>query len=151
MPDLLHGNAVVCDLLSVDRMRKVVDVNSVYLVMNVVEPKFPPLVPGGSHSLAVGRKCSENDVLVPLDVYCLSIVFGEVASFVHNETEVVRILAGLNFRLDEVFVTRSPGLLSVTVVLLNQSLPRHLFVPCSNIWPLPLEGLDGVLGGARCG
>ena len=57
VPHHMHGNAVACDQLSVDRARKVVDVYSVaYHVPNVVQPKVPPLVAGGSHPLVLGRK-----------------------------------------------------------------------------------------------
>ena len=98
VPHHLHGNAAAYDRLSVDIARKVVDVHSVYHAPNVVQPKVPPLVAGGSYSLVLGRKGLENDVLVPL-VYCLSHFLEEVTAFVQNEKEVVRILAGLHLRV----------------------------------------------------
>ena len=101
VPHHLHGNAAACDRRSVDRARKVVDVHSVYHAPNVVQPKVPPLVAGGSYSLVLGRKGLENDVLVPL-VYCLSHSHEEVTAFVQNEKEVVRILAGLHLRVTSV-------------------------------------------------
>ena len=70
---------------SVDSARKVFDVHSVYHVQNVVQPKDPPLVAGGSYPLVLGRKDLENDVLVPLIVYCLSHFLEEVTAFVQNE------------------------------------------------------------------
>ena len=100
VPHHLHGNAAACDRLSVDRARKVVDVHSVYHVPNVVQPKVPPLVAGGSYPLVLGRKGLENGVLVPLVMYCLSHFLEEVTAFVQNEKEVVRILAGLHLRVD---------------------------------------------------
>ena len=62
---------------------------------NVFQPKVPPLVAGGSYAVVLGRKSLENDFLVHLVVYFLS-HFLEVTSFVQNENEVVRILAGLH-------------------------------------------------------
>ena len=150
VPHHLHGNAAACDRLSVDRARKVVDVNSVYHVPNVVQPEVSPLVVGGSYPLVLGRKGLKNDVLEPLVVYCLSHFLEEVTAFAQNEKEVVRILAGLNLRVDEFLVARPSGLLSMVVVLLRQSFPRQLSMPRSIFWPVPLELLDGVVGGARC-
>ena len=151
VPHHLYGTAAACDRLSVDRARKVVDVHSVYHVPNVVQPKVPPLVAGGSYPLVLGRKGLENDVFVPLVVYCLSRFLEEVAAFVQNEKEVVRILPGLYLRVDEFPVARPSGLLRVAVVLLSQSLLRQLSIPRSIFKPLPLELLDGAVGGARCG
>ena len=82
VPHHLHVNAAACDRLSVDRARKAVDVHSVYHVPNVVRPKVPPLVAGGSHPLVLGRKGLENDVLLPIVVYCLSHFLEEVTAFV---------------------------------------------------------------------
>ena len=48
----------------------------------------------------------ENDVLVPLFVKCPSHFPEDVTAFVQNETEVVRMLAGLHLRVDEFFVER---------------------------------------------
>ena len=93
----------------------------------------------------------EDVVFVPLVVYCLSYFFEEVTAFVQDEIEVVWILAGLHLRVDQFLVARPSGLLSVVAVLLSQSLPRQLSMPRSIFWPLPLELLDGVVGGARCG
>ena len=85
VPHHLHGNAAACDRRSVDRARKVVDVHSVYHASNVVQPKVPPLVAGGSYPLVLGRKGLENDVLVPLVVYCLSHFLEDVTAFVQKE------------------------------------------------------------------
>ena len=95
----LHGNAAACDLLNADRARTVVHVHSVYHVPNVVQPKVSPLVSGGSYPPLLGRKGLQNDVLVPLVVYCVSHFLEEVTAFVQNEKEVVRILAGLHLRV----------------------------------------------------
>ena len=46
---------------------------------------------------------------------------------------------------------RPSDVLSVAAVLLSQSLPRHLSMLPSIFWPLPLDHLNGVIGGARCG
>ena len=93
----------------------------------------------------------ENDVLVPLVVYFLSHFLEEVTAFVQNGKEVVRILLGLHLRVDEFLVARPSGLLILAVVLLSQSLLRQLSIPRSIFKPLPLELLDGAVGGARCG
>ena len=93
----------------------------------------------------------ENDVLVPLAVYCRSHFLEEVTAFVRNEKEVVWILSGLHLRVDEFLVARPSGLLSVAVVRLSQSLPRQPSMPRSIFWPLPLKLLDGVVGRSRCG
>ena len=84
-PHHLHGNTAACHRLSVDRARKVVDVHSVYHVPNVVQPKGPPLVAGGSNPLVLGRKGLENDALEPLVVCCLSYFLEKVTAFVQNE------------------------------------------------------------------
>ena len=39
----------------------------------------------------------------------------------------------------------------MAVVLLSESLPRQMSMARSIVWPLPLELLDGVVGGARRG
>ena len=85
VPHHLHGIAAACNRLSVDRARKVVDVHSVYHVPNVVQPKGPPLVAGGSNPLVLGRKGLENDALEPLVVCCLSYFLEKVTAFVQNE------------------------------------------------------------------
>ena len=72
-------------------------------------------------------------------------------SFVPNETEVVRILAGLHLRLDEVFVGRPFWFLTLVVVLVGQSNPRQLSMPRSIVWPLPPGNQNGFVGEARCG
>ena len=102
-----------------------------YHVPNVVQPKVPPLVAGGSYPLVLGRKGLENYVLVSLVVYSLSHLLEGVSAFVQNE-EVVRFLAGLYLRVDEFLVARPAGLLSVSVVLLRQSLARQLSMPRSS-------------------
>ena len=131
VPHHLHGNAAACDRISVDRARKVVDVHSVYHVPNVVQPKVPPLVAGGSYPLVLGRRGLENDVLLPLVVYCLFHFLEKVTAFVQNEKEVVQILAGLRLRVDEFLVARSSSLLGVAVVLLCQSIQRQMSMPRS--------------------
>ena len=155
VPRHLHGNAAACDRLSADRARKIVHVNSVYHVPNVVQLKVPPLVAGGSYPFVFGRKGLENDVLVPLVVYCLSHFLEEATAFVRNERKVARTMTGLHLRVNEFLVARPSGLLSVAVVLLSQSLPRQLSMSRSMsrsiFWPLHLELLGGVVGGARCG
>ena len=146
----LHGDAAACDRLRVERARKVVDVHIVYHMPNVVHPKVPPLVASGSYPLVLARKGLEDDVFVPLVVYCLSHLFEEVTAFVQDKKYVVWILAGLHLRVDEFLVACPSGLLIVAAVRLSHSLPRHLSMPRSIFWRLSLELLNGVVGGARC-
>ena len=134
VPQHLHGNAAACDWLNVDRARKVVDVHNVYHAPNVVQPKVPLLVAGGSYPLVLGRKGLENDVLVPLVVYCLSHFLEEVTAFVQNENEVVRVLAGLYLRVEEFLVAR-PSVSSVWTLYFSVR-AFHALRPC----PAPSPG-----------
>ena len=107
-----HGNAAACDRLGVEKARTTIDVHSACHVANVVQTKVPPLVPRGSWPLVLVRKGLENDVLVPLVVYYLSHFLEKVTTFVQNEKEVGRILAGLHLRVDEVLMACPSGFLS---------------------------------------
>ena len=147
VPHHLYGDTAACDRLRVGRARKVVDTHCTYHAPNVVQSKVPPLVAGGSYPLALAGKGLEDDGLVPLVVYRLSHFFEEVTVF---EKQVVWILAGPHLWVDKFLMARPSGLLSVAAVLLSQSFPRHLSMPRSIFWPLSLELLKGVVGGARC-
>ena len=48
-------------------------------------------------------------------------------------------------------MARPSGLRGVATVLLSQSLLRPLYMTRSIFWPLSLEILNRVIGGARCG
>ena len=72
VPHHMRGNAAACNRVTIGNARKVVDEHSVYHVPNVVQPKVPSLVAGGSYPLVLGRKGLENDVFVPPVVHRLS-------------------------------------------------------------------------------
>ena len=52
--------------------------------------------------------------------------------------------------VDNFPAAHSSGFRGMTAVLLSQSLARHLSMPHSILWPLSLEPLNGVVGGASC-
>ena len=147
-PHHLHRDVGACDRLSVERARKVVDVHSLCHVPDVAQPKVPPFVAGGLCPLVLAREGLEDVVFV---LYRLSHFFEEVAAFVQDENEVVRILAVLHLRIDEILVARQSDLFSVAAVLLSQSLPRHLSMPRSIFWPLFLDLRNDVVSGVRRG
>ena len=54
------------------------------------------------------------------------ISFRTLAKAVHGVEKIVRIIAGLHLGIVQIFVVRPPSLLSVTIVLLFQGIPRRL-------------------------
>ena len=116
VPGCLHSDATACYRLVIDKTRKVVNVHGMYHVSDVVQSKVPLLVADYSHPLVSGRKSLENNVLVLLIVHCLPHFLESITAFVHDKNEIIGILAGLHFRVDQLLVASPSSLLFMTVI-----------------------------------
>ena len=82
-------------------------------------------------------------------IYIYIYIFHEkVTASVQDEKKIVRTLAGLRLRADQLLVARLSSLLGVAVVLLIRSLPSCMPVPCSVFCLLAFELLDDAVSRA---
>ena len=138
----LHGDTAACDRLGAGRARKIVAVHGVCHMPNVHQLKVPFLLAGGLHPFLLYRENLQNDVFVTLVMHFLSHFLEKVTASVQDVKYVVEILAGLHLLVDQLLVARPSNLPGVTVVLIVQSLPSCMSVPCSIFRLLAFEMLD---------
>lgn len=88
-----------------------------YHVPDIVQSKVWLPVAGISHPLLFGSKGLKTGVLAPVVVHLLRLVVEKVAEPIQDEMEVVRVLAGLQHRVEQLLVARAPNFFCVTATL----------------------------------
>ena len=113
-----HDDIAVCDWVGVETTRRTVEKHGAYHVPNIPSPKSCFLYLASPPSRTLQGEPAEWCPRSPRRIVC---PISSRSSSVQNKNEVVGIVVGLHFHVNELLMARPSILLSLTVVLLART------------------------------